>query len=277
MRTMYDSVDASAIPADAELVAGYVNGPYAWSQDAWSRFPHARAVPIATRADYDGGIVLDVENGDATPQQVAGWLKLRRRHGVDPSVYVQESQWEAVRQACWSARVAEPHYWVAHWDAGTDIPAGAVALQHTNTPGYDVSSVADYWPGVDPLPEPPAASPAAQINTEETETMSAGPFPAGARHTFPVEAGSSSDLYSFMWLRLTTAWGIIRHVRVWFGDDQGEAKGDSGFFDLDAHPLNNTKLIDVPDGATQCNVEWDPTTSDPDVQVGYALIARPKG
>lgn len=156
---MYDSTNWQAIPADAQMVAGYIDGPYAWPADAWLRF---RSVPhvYITIDTHDIGNVLDVENGDATPAMAVGWVQLRRAAGTDPTVYCSESVWQTVRDQFTASGVAEPHYWIAWYNTPAtldDVP-GAVAKQYANsqTSGgdYDLSIVADYWPGVDPVPDP---------------------------------------------------------------------------------------------------------------------------
>jgi hypothetical protein len=149
MRTMYDAVTAGNIPADAQIVAGYLNGPYAWSAADWARFPHALHVGISVRGNFYDGHVLDVEVGDATPAEAVPWVGRRRSAGADPTVYCNASTWPSVRAAFQQAGVAEPHYWIAKYDRDPTLPAGAVAKQHTNTAGWDLSSVADFWPGVD--------------------------------------------------------------------------------------------------------------------------------
>jgi hypothetical protein len=153
MRKMYDAVTPANIPGDAQLVAGYLTGPYAWKPADWARFPNIPHVGIATQAIYSVGQVLDVETGDATPAQAPGWVQKRRAAGVDPTCYCNSSTWPSVRAAFQAAGVPEPHYWIAKYDQNPALPAGAVAKQHTNTAGWDLSSVADYWPGVDPAPE----------------------------------------------------------------------------------------------------------------------------
>jgi hypothetical protein len=153
MRTMYDSVTPSAIPTSAVLVAGYVDGPYTWSKGDWARFPKAVKVRIATRAATNDGHVLDVEPGDATAAQAVNWVVMRRKAAVDPSIYCSQSAWAGVRAAFAAAGVAAPHYWIAHYDGDKTIPAGAVAKQYADPPNtgghYDLSAVADHWPGVD--------------------------------------------------------------------------------------------------------------------------------
>ena len=157
-RTMYDGVTSSSVPAVGEpLVAGYTDGLFANLPALKKRFPHARIVGIAVTASYHGADahVLDVEAGDATPAQAPGWVTAQRKLGVDPTVYCNTSTWPQVKAAFTAARVAQPHYWIAHYGVAPTIPAGAVALQYRNTSGYDESVVADYWPGVDPKPVPP--------------------------------------------------------------------------------------------------------------------------
>lgn len=160
MRSMYDSTTAADLPGDAGMVAGYVDGLYRWSDADWGRFPHAVKVRIAVFATTDDGHVLDVEKGNATPAQAPGWVAMRRRAGVDPTVYCARSAWATLQAAFSTARVAAPHWWVADWTGSPHLPAGAVACQWADSVltghHYDTSEVADYWPGVDPRPPAPA-------------------------------------------------------------------------------------------------------------------------
>lgn len=162
MRTMYDSVDATAMPVGAPLYAGYVDGRYANLPQVRGLFPSARIVSIAVSADTNAQ-VLDVENGNATPDQAPGWAVRQRARGVEPTVYMNADTWPAVRAAFDAAGVAEPNWFVADYDGVATIPAGAVAKQYLNTSGWDRSVAADYWPGVDPTPEDDMALTAADI------------------------------------------------------------------------------------------------------------------
>jgi hypothetical protein len=146
---MYDAITASNIPAGAELLAGYGDGLYNDFAAERARFPGAIVVQIAVFARDNLGVVLDVENGDATPAEAPGWVVMRRKAGVDPTVYCNASTWPAVRAAFRAAGVAEPHYWIAAYDGDPTIPAGAIAKQWRDAGPYDQSAVADYWPGVD--------------------------------------------------------------------------------------------------------------------------------
>lgn len=160
-RTMYDGIDASRLPADAQIVAGYVDGEFAWSAADWARFPNSVKVRIAVFSETNDGEVLDVEPGNATPAQSVDWVLMRRAAGVDPTVYMNTSTWPTVRAAFRARGVAEPHYWVAQYDGVASVPAGALGKQYfnNNAAGYDLSVVADYWPGIDaaPVPDPAPA------------------------------------------------------------------------------------------------------------------------
>lgn len=156
MRTMYDSTAAIDIPSDARMVAGYVDGKYKWSPLDWLRFPHAIRVRIAVFQTTNDGHVLDVESGNADPSQSVDWVLMRRKAGADPTVYCSESLWPSVHYAFQLRKVAEPHYWTANYTRGPTLLPGTIAHQYADpiTSGghYDLSIVADYWPGVDPIP-----------------------------------------------------------------------------------------------------------------------------
>lgn len=187
-RTMYDAVTPSRIPAGAAMVAGYANGRYANLAEMATRFPHAIRVSISVSASYHGATVLDVEIGDATPAEAPGWVKARRAAGIDPTVYCNASTWPAVKAAFTAAGIPQPHYWIAQYDNDPTIPAGAVAKQYKNTAGWDASSVADHWPGVDPAPHPnptPTPHPEADMPLfAVTPTgLSGASFPRGSAKT----------------------------------------------------------------------------------------------
>lgn len=153
-RRMFDGIasDAAVIPTTAQLVAGYVDGDYVWTAADWARFPNSVHVGIAVRSTTNAGIVLDVETGNASPEEAVNWVLLRRGAGADPTVYCGQSSWPSVQAAFATHDVPAPHWWVASYDGNPAIPAGAIAKQYESTSDWDISSVADYWPGVDPAP-----------------------------------------------------------------------------------------------------------------------------
>lgn len=163
-RTMYDSTTPAAIPADAQMVAGYVDGAYAWTDADWARFPNAVKVRIAVNPATNDGHVLDVEPGNWDAVQSVDWV-IMRRAGIfptglaEPTVYcgILTGYSMADVLAAHQARgVPPPQIWLANWDGLAQLPTGVIAKQYQHgpieAPGTDVSIVADYWPGVDPAP-----------------------------------------------------------------------------------------------------------------------------
>jgi hypothetical protein len=127
-RVMFDSVNPAAIPADASLVAGYVDGAVsAWPASAWDRFPEAEKVRINVTGDPShGGDVLDVERFDATPAHAPGWFDARTAAGAKGlTIYCNRSTLPAVDAAMGN----RSHFrWVATLDGHLDI-AGYPPLQ----------------------------------------------------------------------------------------------------------------------------------------------------
>lgn len=158
-RIMYDSVSPRAIPRDAKMVAGYIDGRYAWSAADWGLFPSAVHVPI-TALGRDDGIVLNLEPNGYWPSDLGvGWVRARRAKGVDPTIYLNyRNHLHLVRAAFDRAREPHPHFWVAEYNGVANIPPGTVAKQFAapegtgaaKSPGhYDISVVVDFWPGID--------------------------------------------------------------------------------------------------------------------------------
>jgi hypothetical protein len=178
MRTMYDAVTSSNIPAGASLVAGYADGLYANIPQMRARFPHATVVTIAVRWTTRA-MVLDVETGDASPAEAPRWCTVTMADvpNSELTVYCNASTWPQVRAAFRAAGVSEPQYWVAEYDGDPSIPAGAVAKQWADRGPYDLSSVADYWPGVDSVVEddmtPAQAAQLAQVEADVAALKSA--------------------------------------------------------------------------------------------------------
>jgi hypothetical protein len=133
-----------------------MDGAYAWSEQDWLRHTStgAIAVGIAVLPTTDAGQVCDVESGDLTPEQAVRWVGMRRASGLaNPTVYCSISAWPYVAAAFINAGVAQPNWWLAGYDDVPEIPAGAIGKQYANAPltggHYDLSVVADHWPGVD--------------------------------------------------------------------------------------------------------------------------------
>jgi hypothetical protein len=159
---MYDGINSLAAGIhrqfpNAAMVAGYINGRYAWTQAEWNLFPHAKHVTISITASANAGDVLDVEPGDATPAQAGGWIAKRKSAGLHrPTIYCNRSTIPAVREG--TGRYVLGHdydIWVADWTGsahqvtapGPGAAAACAAIQYRSTTGYDVSAVYDTgWP-----------------------------------------------------------------------------------------------------------------------------------
>lgn len=134
-RTMYDSVNVNDIPLATDLAAVYFNGKYACTDQQFeARFGSlTKRVLIDVNGREPACDVLDVENGDATPETAALWVDDKNAMGQTGTVYCARDSIEAV----WAACKGHSYYlWVATLD-GTltwngallqDV-AGVVAVQ----------------------------------------------------------------------------------------------------------------------------------------------------
>lgn len=146
-RRMYDSVEWRRIPANAEMVAGYVDGRYKWPDEAWHRFPHAKHVHISVIPPGDAGSagVLDVESGAAAVSDAPGFVRRRRAHHRPAVIYCSRSLVPEVRQACHGLDYL---LWVADWTGHPhrlEDMNRVVAVQWHGGPNldYDTSEVFD--------------------------------------------------------------------------------------------------------------------------------------
>jgi hypothetical protein len=170
MTLMYDSVTGAAIPLDAQIVAGYVDGPYGpndryhtgWSADAWARYPHAQHVTITVEGT-PGARVADCEAGAMTPAQAASWALGEVRAGRRPTIYASEWDWanevDPSLARVGLKRVRDVDGWQAHIGPAK-VPPGFVACQYAqDVPGVgghniDLSVTDGVWPGNAPAPAP---------------------------------------------------------------------------------------------------------------------------
>lgn len=159
---MYDSVTSHDIPASAQMVAGYVDGLYAWSLLDWELHLGATKVRITVTGATLDAHVADVERGDLTPAQGAQWAKAMIAAGKTPALYFSRSQFGAVNAAMLAEGIDSSHWtvWAADWTGQPHLLPGTYATQYADPAygsggHYDLSLVADYWPGIDPPPQPP--------------------------------------------------------------------------------------------------------------------------
>lgn len=174
---MYDVSVADYAPGDGDIYAGYIDGAYQSYQPLRKRFPGKLIVPIAVFPSTDAGIVFDGPPDNSTWPQVVDWVVMRRRAGVDPTVYTNSSSWGTGVSAFNQRGVTPPHWWIAAWPGGPGVPTGAVAHQYASNARYDTSVVLDYWPGVDAAPagtpatHPVVAPPPPFISTPQGDDM----------------------------------------------------------------------------------------------------------
>jgi hypothetical protein len=157
VRTMYDAIgqNADVLPDTADMVAGYVQGQFAWTSGDWARFPKAAHVRVATLSeDWPAASVVDSEVGALTPAQCRGFVTGRdefRPHTA--TVYRDWAGLPQLLRACagltydlWLA------WWIGHAPNGDDIArvrsvlpdtVSLVAWQYANLGLYDVSAVLD--------------------------------------------------------------------------------------------------------------------------------------
>lgn len=178
---MYDAIKALAhtIPSNAQAVAGYVDGLYAWTDAEWALFPNALKVRIAVFSTTNDGDVLDSEPGNGTPAQAVDWVLMRRAAGKDPIVYCNELNYSyglpALRLAFQQRGVPDPHYWVSNYDGIATIPAGLLGKQYTDNPpdnNYDTSVMLDILSSIiDPAPVDPPAIPKDEDMPQQIESL----------------------------------------------------------------------------------------------------------
>ena len=115
--TMYDSVNTKMIPADAEAVAGYVGGFWPTFPTLVLEWPKAKKLSIAVNARQDAEC-LDVEAGDARPDQAPAWVKRQIKRGVKrPVVYGSVSQMGLILRTLEKAGIhrSQVRVWTAHY------------------------------------------------------------------------------------------------------------------------------------------------------------------
>lgn len=172
MGTMYDAVDVAAIPKDALIVAGYVDGNWPTYDELVAAVPNAQHVSI-TVTGKPGARVADCETGDLSPATAAGWAKSEIAAGRRPCIYYARSTAPQVSAALQNDGIAlgEVDYWVADWTGTAHVVSGSVATQWADPPksggNYDISETVGSWPSV-PTPGPAPAPPPAPAPAPST-------------------------------------------------------------------------------------------------------------
>jgi hypothetical protein len=192
MGTMFDAVDVAAIPKDAQIVAGYVDGNWPTYDELVKAFPSAEHVSITVKG-APGARVADCESGDLSPRTAAGWAKAEIAAGRRPCIYYSRAAAPAVSAALAAegVQLGAVDYWVADWTGTPHVVAGSVATQYADPPksggNYDISETVEGWPVAAPEPTPAPAPVAAATEPEEAAVLQILESPNdGNRHVFTV-------------------------------------------------------------------------------------------
>lgn len=167
-RLMYDSTTPGDNPDGGDLYAGYTDGRYA-NMAALAAAQPGKVLVAISAVGTNTGVVGDCEPGCIWPQeQIVLWVEKRRRAGVEPTVYVGAANLASVVAAFDAMGVAHPvAFWTAHYTNtphlcgtgcayGRGLGVNVAATQYGgDLPGhYDISLVADHWPGIDSTERP---------------------------------------------------------------------------------------------------------------------------
>ena len=134
---MIDTVDAARITGRPALVAGYIDGDYAWDREDWG-LPAVRGA-IKNLITVGGSLIAntyDIENGDGTPEQGAQWIRAKQAAGKRGcTIYCARSNLQAIWEACEGLAY---YIWVADWTGEPHEVPNTVACQYTNLRAADV-------------------------------------------------------------------------------------------------------------------------------------------
>lgn len=176
-RIFYDAINPNNLPVGGDGYLGYDDGNWPDASDIQAKFPDKLVGLITVNPKDNKGSIGDGPPDNGKWSDWVNWVVMRRAAGEDPTINTNTSNWTAGQAAFNAAGVKQPHWWLAHYSNTPPdlknlpaIPAGAIALQCYDYGGYDISVVADYWPGVD---RAPATTQTSVASTDEEESMQA--------------------------------------------------------------------------------------------------------
>ena len=155
MTVMYDSANPAQIPTSAPIVAGYMDGLYAWKAADWHRLASSVQLTI-TVFGAPGVRIADCESGDLTPGQAAAWARRELDAGRRPTIYSDRSTWPQIVQALslLGESGAAVDWWAADPTGTPHLVPGSVATQYawnslgqTGGLNVDMSITNGVWPG----------------------------------------------------------------------------------------------------------------------------------
>ena len=141
--TVYDSVNVAAIPADAKVILGYVDGSDPEIAGNYAavvkRFPHAHVVSVTTTG-RNPAMMCDCEKYDLSPAMVRTWANNGLYCGPLPLVYASVSRYSRVRSAMTPLQWT---WWAADWTGTPHLVDRSSATQYadpaTSGGDYDLS------------------------------------------------------------------------------------------------------------------------------------------
>lgn len=113
----FDSTNLAEIPISAPVVAGYVGGDWPTYDALLHAWPHARHISIAI-SPSENADCLDIENGDAQPQDAPLWWARQSHRGIHrPILYSDLANLGAVLRRMDGAGIPRSLYriWTAHY------------------------------------------------------------------------------------------------------------------------------------------------------------------
>lgn len=114
---MYDTVTLNTVPPNPQAVAGYTSGNWPTYIPLVKKYPRAKHLSIAVSASHDAEC-LDIENGDASPEQAPQWVRRQHARGVRrPVVYGSVSAMENIINILSRDSIPRNQYrvWTAHY------------------------------------------------------------------------------------------------------------------------------------------------------------------
>jgi hypothetical protein len=129
--TMYDSIDITQIPADAQAAAGYVGGNWPTFAALAKWLPHAHLLSIAVNSGEDAQC-LDDEPGDASNADVYTWFTRQLARGVwRPVLYTSVSNIDGLVATMTANGFSRGEYrlWSAHYTYQPHICGPATCRQ----------------------------------------------------------------------------------------------------------------------------------------------------
>lgn len=159
---MLDAVDVNDLNGLTPfVVAGYTSGYWPTYFDMVARhYPHVISIAVNTGHHAQ---CLDIEPGDASPDQAGGWVQADKAAGFGkPCLYASLSDWNAI-DANLRAWGIDPHSifrWVAYWTFRDELIQGFDAQQWTDRylgRNVDASRVTPEFAGINPNPGPQPA------------------------------------------------------------------------------------------------------------------------